>query len=81
MVLRQNIEFMGTKEEFFEEFKKKVVGTAYWTLPKEYRKSDEFNERSLDEQFEIALHSRQIVDVLEAVMEDYYDQLQDLDDY
>ena len=74
------INFGENIEEFKKDFKERVVESASLNYPKEYRKSEEYYEKDLDEKFEQALNSgcgRQAV--LEAI-EVYYSELKEYED-
>ena len=73
-------DFGKTREEFFTDFKERVVESAYYSYPKEYRKSEAYYEQSIDEKFEEALGSYMIKDVLLGVVESYYEALKEYEE-
>lgn len=70
-----------TREEFIKSFKEMVVEGVYWNLPKEYRKSDEYTDMDLDEQFDSALDNYAIKDVLIGIAEHFYEKYEEDNDY
>ena len=74
------INFGNNLEEFFKDFKERVVEGAYYSYPKDYRKSDTYLNQDLDEKFDEALGSYMIKDVLLGVVESYYEALKEYED-
>lgn len=74
------INFGNNLEEFFKDFKERVVESAYYSYPKDYRKSDAYLDQDLDEKFDEALGSYMIKDVLLNVVESYYEALKEYED-
>ena len=74
------INFGNTKEEFIKDFKERVVNWASWGYPKEYRQSNEFLDKNLDEKFEQALNSNcgkaAILDAISL----YYDEIHEYEE-
>lgn len=73
------INFGNNLEEFIKDFKERVVENAYYSYPKDYRKSDQYLEQDLDEKFNEALESgckRAILDVIES----YYDTIHEYEE-
>lgn len=64
--------FGNNLDEFIEDFKERVVSEVYYTYPKEFRKSDEYNEQELDEKFEMALNSGYAKRIVLDVIKEYY---------
>lgn len=61
-----------TREEFIEQFKQMVIGGVYYNMPKDYRKSDEYTSKTIDEKYRQALDHSSIGKVLEDIMANYY---------
>lgn len=74
------INFGNNLEEFFKDFKERVVDSAYYSYPKDYRKSDAYLDQDLDEKFDEALGSYMIKDILLNVVESYYIALKEYED-
>lgn len=74
------INFGNNLEEFFKDFKERVVEGAYYSYPKDYCKSDAYLNKDLDEKFDEALRSYMIKDVLLGVVESYYETLKEYED-
>ena len=74
------INFGENIEEFKKDFKERVVESAYYSYPKDYRKSDAYLNQDLDEKFEEALSSYMIKEVLLGVVESYYEALKDYEE-
>lgn len=72
--------FGKTREEFFTDFKERVVESTYYSYPKDYRKSDAYLNQDLDEKFEEALGSCMIKEVLLSVVESYYEALKEYEE-
>lgn len=74
------INFGNNLEEFIKDFKERVVENAYYSYPKDYRKSDQYLEQDLDEKFNEALESswgkRAILDTIES----YYDTIHEYEE-
>lgn len=66
-----------TKEEFIQDFKERVVDGVYYNLPKEYRKSNAYSEMSLEDKYEQALGHYSIGEVIENIIESYYNEDED----
>ena len=75
IVAQNMINFGNNKEEFIKDFKERVVNWASWRYPKDYRQSDEFLDKSLDEKFEQALESSSGKQEVLEVIELYYDEI------
>lgn len=69
------------REEFIKDFKELIIEKAYWNLPKEYRKSDEYINMSLDEKYEKALDNFSIQDILLDVADYYYRKYEEDSDW
>lgn len=74
------INFGNTKEEFIKDFKERVVNWASWRYPKEYRQSDEYTEKDLDEKFEQALDSSSGKQAVLEAIELYYDEIHEYEE-
>jgi hypothetical protein len=65
-----------TREEFFDDFIHKIINGVYYNMPKDYRKSREYDELSLDAKFQQALNHSSFKTVLFDVLSDYYDRVE-----
>lgn len=74
------INFGNNKEEFIKDFKERVVNWASWRYPKDYRQSNEFLDKSLDEKFEQTLKSSSGKQAVLEVIELYYDELHEYEE-
>lgn len=72
--------FGNNLEEFIKDFKERVVEEAYYTYPKEYRKSNEYVEQDLDYKFEEALNSSMGKNSVLNVIEQYYNAIQEYEE-
>ena len=72
--------FGNNLEEFIKDFKERVVEEAYYTYPKEYRKSNEYVEQDLDYKFEEALNSSMGKKSVLNVIEQYYNTIQEYEE-
>jgi len=72
--------FGNTLEEFIQDFKERVVSNAACWYPKDYRKSDEYLDRDIDEKFDIALNSSWIRSALIDTIESYYNELKEYEE-
>lgn len=72
--------FGNNLEEFIKDFKERVVEEAYYTYPKEYRKSNEYVEQDLDYKFEEALNSSMGKKSVLNVIEQYYNAIQEYEE-
>lgn len=72
--------FGSNLEEFIKDFKERVVENAYYSYPKDYRKSDQYLDQDLDEKFDGVLESswgkRSILDA----MESYYNTIHEYEE-
>ena len=74
------INFGNNLDEFIKDFKERVVDGAYYTYPNDYRKSDAYLNKDLDDKFDEALGSYMIQNVLFDVVESYYKALKEYED-
>lgn len=74
------INYGNNLEEFIKDFKERVVSHASLSYPKEYRKSEEYYEKDLDEKFEQALNSSYGRQAVLEVIEDYYSTLKEYEE-
>jgi hypothetical protein len=74
------VNFGSNLEEFIKDFKERVVENAYYWYPKEYRKSNEYTERDLDEKFQQALDSGYAKQSVLNVIEEYYNALHEYEE-
>lgn len=70
-----------SREEFIKDFKELIIEKVYWNLPKEYRKSDEYNDKTLDELYEMALDNYSIKEVLIDIADYYYRKYEEDSDW
>lgn len=74
------INYGNNLEEFIKNFKERVVENTYYSYPKDYRKSDQYLEKDLDEKFDKALESscgkRAILDAIES----YYNTIKEYEE-
>jgi len=77
---KEMINFGNNLEEFIKDFKERVVENAYYSYPKDYRKSDQYLDQDLDEKFNEALESswgkRAILDAIES----YYNTIHEYEE-
>ena len=74
------INFGSNLEEFTKDFKERVVNWTSWRYPKEYRQSDEYIEKDLDEKFEQALNSSGGKAAILEAIELYYDEIHEYEE-
>lgn len=74
------VNFGNNLEEFIKDFKERVVESAYWSYPKDYRKSDSYYDQDLDEKFEEALNSYQRTEIILGVIESYYNTIHEYEE-
>lgn len=74
------VNFGNNLEEFIKDFKERVVENAYNSYPKDYRKSNQYLEQTLDEKFNEALDSSWARTAILDTIELYYDQLHEYEE-
>lgn len=67
-------------DDFFREFKRKVVTAAFSKLPEDYRHSTEYSNLSLDEKYDVCWERGVVKEVLPLVMDWYDKKIEDLED-
>ena len=74
------INFGNNLEEFTKDFKERVVNWTSWNYPKEYRQSNEYTEKDLDEKFELALNSSWGKAAILDAISLYYDEIHEYEE-
>ena len=69
-----------TKDEFIQEFKENIVHSVYYNMPKDYRQSNEYQERSFDAKFRDACCHSSFESVLEDEIGSLYDKIKEYED-
>lgn len=69
---------MTEEEQVLQEFKAEIVNKVKGYFPKDYRKSREWTELSLEEQFDKAIHHSAFKKVLEEFVLCLYHYVQDV---
>ena len=64
------------KVEFILKFKERVVNEMYFKLPEVFRKSDFYKSLTLDEKFCLMLKDYNVVDILEDIIGDYWEEIE-----
>ena len=64
------------KIEFILKFKERVVNEMYFKLPEGFRKSDFYKSLTLDEKFCLMLKDYNVVDILEDIIGDYWEEIE-----
>lgn len=72
--------FGNSLEEFITDFKERVVESASYSYPKEYRKSEEYYSQDLDRKFEEALNSSYGKKAILNIIEEYYETIREYEE-
>lgn len=62
---------MKRSEAFIERVKEAIIDNAYYTYPKEYRKSDEYYDMSMERKFQQGVSRLSMENVLDIVKNEF----------